>query len=69
MRLKDKVVLVTGGARGVGRGIARRLIREGAQLVIADRDIDAGRKTASDLGEVHGRRRLGSHSRQDPTGV
>jgi NAD(P)-dependent dehydrogenase (short-subunit alcohol dehydrogenase family) len=54
MRLKDKVVVVTGGARGVGRGIARRLIREGAQLVIADRDIDAGSKTASDLGEEFG---------------
>jgi NAD(P)-dependent dehydrogenase (short-subunit alcohol dehydrogenase family) len=54
MRLKDKVVLVTGGARGVGQGIARRLIREGAQLVIADRDGDAGSKTATELGEEFG---------------
>jgi NAD(P)-dependent dehydrogenase (short-subunit alcohol dehydrogenase family) len=54
MRLKDKVVLVTGGARGVGRGIARRLIREGARLAIADRDGDAGRKTVTELGEEFG---------------
>ena len=54
MRLKDKVVLVTGGARGVGRGIARRLIREGARLAIADRDGDAGSKTAAELGEEFG---------------
>ena len=35
-RLQDKVVIVTGGARGLGEGIARRLAEEGASLVIAD---------------------------------
>jgi NAD(P)-dependent dehydrogenase (short-subunit alcohol dehydrogenase family) len=54
MRLRDKVVLVTGGAAGVGRGIARRLVREGAQVVIADRDRDAGTKIASEFGEEFG---------------
>jgi NAD(P)-dependent dehydrogenase (short-subunit alcohol dehydrogenase family) len=55
MRLQDKVVLVTGGARGVGLGIARRLVREGAQLILADRDASEGEKTAASLGREFGR--------------
>lgn len=36
MRLQDRVVMVTGGAQGLGEGIARRMAIEGATLVIAD---------------------------------
>jgi len=36
MRLKDRVVMVTGGAQGLGEGIARRMATEGATLIIAD---------------------------------
>jgi meso-butanediol dehydrogenase/(S,S)-butanediol dehydrogenase/diacetyl reductase len=36
MELKDSVAIVTGGARGIGRGIALALAREGARIVIAD---------------------------------
>jgi NAD(P)-dependent dehydrogenase (short-subunit alcohol dehydrogenase family) len=36
MRLKDRVAIVTGGALGIGRVFARRLLREGARVVIAD---------------------------------
>ena len=36
MRLKDKVAIVTGAGRGLGRGIALKLGREGAKVVVAD---------------------------------
>jgi meso-butanediol dehydrogenase/(S,S)-butanediol dehydrogenase/diacetyl reductase len=35
-RLHDKLVIVTGGAQGLGEGVARRLAEEGASVVIAD---------------------------------
>jgi NAD(P)-dependent dehydrogenase (short-subunit alcohol dehydrogenase family) len=36
MRLADRVVIVTGGAQGIGRAIAQRLHEEGARIVVAD---------------------------------
>ena len=36
MRLQDKTVIITGGASGIGRAIARRFAAEGARVVIAD---------------------------------
>jgi NAD(P)-dependent dehydrogenase (short-subunit alcohol dehydrogenase family) len=44
MRLKDKVILVTGSTTGIGEAIARRAIAEGARVVIHGRDEERGRK-------------------------
>jgi NAD(P)-dependent dehydrogenase (short-subunit alcohol dehydrogenase family) len=44
-RLAGRVVIVTGGNKGIGRGIVARLAREGARVVFTGRDEDAGRET------------------------
>lgn len=47
MRLKDKVAVVTGAARGLGRTYALRLAKEGAKVVVAD--ILDGRETVDTI--------------------
>jgi 3-oxoacyl-[acyl-carrier protein] reductase len=49
--LTDQVAVVTGAARGIGRGIAAVLAAEGALVVIADIDAAAAEQTAAELGE------------------
>lgn len=49
-RLQGKVALVIGAARGIGEGIAARFVEEGAKVVIADTEVEAGRETAQRLG-------------------
>ena len=46
MRLRDKVAVVTGATRGIGRAIAVRFGREGARVAVIGRDPDMGRETA-----------------------
>lgn len=42
MKFKDKVVIVTGGGQGIGRAVCRAFAKEGANVVIADIDVEAG---------------------------
>lgn len=44
------VAIVTGGARGIGRSIAMRLLHEGLRVAIVDRDREKGVETAKELG-------------------
>jgi NAD(P)-dependent dehydrogenase (short-subunit alcohol dehydrogenase family) len=47
--LKGKVVIVTGGAMGIGEAAARKLAAEGASVAILDLNPDAGAKTAAEI--------------------
>lgn len=49
LHLKGKIVLVTGGAKGIGAATARAAAREGATLVIVDRDAESGKKIGEEL--------------------
>lgn len=48
-RLADKVALITGAGQGIGAAIARAFAREGASVVLAELDVDAGQVTARAL--------------------
>ncbi|HEX3176331.1 MAG TPA: 3-oxoacyl-ACP reductase family protein [Methylomirabilota bacterium] len=49
MKLKDRIAFVTGGASGIGRGIALALAREGARVAVADLNGDGARQTVSQI--------------------
>jgi L-fucose dehydrogenase len=49
LQLKHKVVLITGGAKGIGAAIVRGLASEGGIAVIVDRDVEAGNKLREEL--------------------
>ena len=51
-RFTDRVFLISGGARGLGEAQARRLVSEGAQVVIGDVRVEEGQKLASELGDA-----------------
>jgi len=51
MRMKDKVVLVTGGGAGIGKATAMRFAEEGAKVVVCDVDQEVGETTVKELGE------------------
>jgi NAD(P)-dependent dehydrogenase (short-subunit alcohol dehydrogenase family) len=50
LEITGKNAVVTGGAAGIGRAVAVRLAHEGANVVVADVDEEAGRRTAEEVG-------------------
>jgi L-fucose dehydrogenase len=49
LQLKDRVVLITGGAKGIGEAVSRGCAKEGAIPVFVDKDAEAGKRLRSEL--------------------
>ncbi|MEE8325148.1 MAG: SDR family NAD(P)-dependent oxidoreductase [Candidatus Humimicrobiaceae bacterium] len=56
MLLKDKIAIVTGGARGIGRAICHEYSKEGADIILGDIDIDKAKKTSKELEDLFNRK-------------
>ena len=50
--LTGKTVLITGGARGIGKGIARACLEENARVIITNLDLEAGKSTEAELASI-----------------
>ena len=64
--LEGKVVLINGGTQGVGGASARAAVREGAQVVVTGRRVDAGKRFAAELEELGGDVRFVQTDMADP---
>jgi 3-oxoacyl-[acyl-carrier protein] reductase len=56
MEFNELIVVVTGGAQGIGKSISEAFVRGGASVVVADISLDTARETAAEL-ETYGRTR------------
>jgi acetoin reductase-like protein len=54
VKLQGKVAVVTGGAQGMGRAISLRYVQEGAQVVVADINLEGAQRTAAEITEAGG---------------
>ena len=52
MNLKEKTVIITGGAKGIGKAIALELLKEKCRVIILDIDKNEGRKLQNDLNDM-----------------
>ncbi len=64
-RLEGKVAIVTGAARGIGEGIVRRFVEEGAQVMITDVLDAEGQALADELGQAYMRLDVVSRAQWD----
>jgi 3-oxoacyl-[acyl-carrier protein] reductase len=54
MRVKDKVIIVTGAGSGIGEGIAKRLAEEGAKVVVNDINAEGGQRVVKEITQAGG---------------
>jgi len=52
MFLENKVAIITGGAKGIGKAISELFVQEGAKVVIADIDIESSKKTVKEISSI-----------------
>jgi NAD(P)-dependent dehydrogenase (short-subunit alcohol dehydrogenase family) len=55
MRLKDKIIIVTGSTMGIGKAIARKVVSEGAKVIIHGLEEELGREVVAELGDDNAR--------------
>ena len=68
-RLRNEIAIVTGGGRGIGEAIARMFAREGAAVLIADRDGDSAIRVASEIRTAGGKAAAATTDVSDPKQV